>query len=282
VARDFDETPVMGGFVRPGKALTGVMVALLAVWLLFAIAINWGGASLDLFALFCGNTARILDGEVWRFFTAPFMHEPTGTIGHILFALFGLFFLGPNLERTWGSGRMLRFLALSAIIAYGLQMLLQVVLPASLADKLVGPYWYGSFPVLEAIAIAWALSFRGQTVRLFFTIPVTSSTLIGVVIAMSVLRVLAASQQAEGLLSPFGGMLAGWLLGGGTPSPLRRAYLKLRLAQLDREASRNNARRGARRRDAPLRVIEGGRGKGGQGPDDRGPDDRGPDGRLLN
>ena len=105
VAGDYDDNPVMGGFVKPGKGLTGVMIALLAVWLLFAIAINWGGASLELFALFCGNTERILDGEVWRFFTAPFMHAATGTIGHILFALLGLFFLGPTLERTWGTGR---------------------------------------------------------------------------------------------------------------------------------------------------------------------------------
>jgi membrane associated rhomboid family serine protease len=269
-----DGPPLTGGFVRPGKALRGVMGTLLGVWLLFAVALNWGGASPELFALFCGSTERILEGELWRLFTAPFMHEATGTIGHILFALLGLFFLGPSLEQSWGPRRMLRFLGLSALLAYSLQMGLELLLPASLAHKLVGPYWYGAFPVVEAVAIAWALSFRGQTVRLFMVIPVTSSTLIGVVVTVSVLRVLAASQAPEGLLSPFGGMMAGWLLGGGTPSPLRRAYLKLRLAQLDREAARARGRRGARHRESSLRVIEGGRGRG------RAP--RGPDGRFLN
>jgi membrane associated rhomboid family serine protease len=270
---------MVGGFVKPGKALQGVMLALFAIWLMFAIAINWGGASMELFLLFCGSTSLILDGEVWRLFTAPLMHAPSGTISHILFAELGLFFLAPRLEIEWGAKRMLRFLAGSAVIAYGTQMLLQLVLPTSLGDKLVGPYWFGFFPVITAVAVAWALSFRGQTVRLFFVWPVTSQALIWLILAGSVLMVIAASASAEGLLSPFGGMLAGWLLGGGTPSPLRRAYLKLRLAQLDREATGSRRRRtpSGRRSKAGLRVIEGGR-------RDEDPDEseRGPDGRFLN
>jgi hypothetical protein len=79
---------------------------------------------------------------------------------------------------------------------------------------------------------------------------------------------VALSEGAEGLLSPIGGMLAGWALGGGTPSPLRRAYLRLRLAQLDRE-SRSDRGTGTsgpgKKRGTPLRVIEGGR-RDGKGP----------------
>jgi membrane associated rhomboid family serine protease len=267
----------MAGFLKPGKAVRGVMIALLGIWLLFAVAINWGDAGDALFYLFCGNTELILGGEIWRLFTAPLMHAPSGTIGHILFALLGLFFLAPRLEVAWGPGRTLRFLGFSALIAYGTQMLLELALPASIAQKLVGPYWFGFFPVITAIAIAWALTFRGQVVRLFFVFPVTSKGLVAFIVAGSLLMIVAASRAPEGLLAPFGGMLAGWLLGGGTPSPLRRAYLRFRLAQLDREAARRpaGARARGRKRDVPLRVIEGGRGKND-------PDDRGPDGRLLN
>lgn len=277
MSRDYGTVRTMGGFVRPGRALTGVMIALLSIWLMFAIAINWGGASDELFLAFCGNTDKILSGEIWRLFTAPLMHHPTGTISHILFALLGLFFLAPTLEQKWGSARMLRFLALSGVIAYGVQMIFQLVLPASLSARLVGPYWYGAFPVIEAIAIAWAFNFSGQTVRLFFVLPVTSRALIGFVVAISVLRLIAASQAPEGLLSPFGGLFAGWLLGAGTPSPLRRAYLKFRLAQLDREVVQSKQRRARRVKQAPFRVIEGGRSE-----TDDDDDGRGPDGRLLN
>jgi hypothetical protein len=141
--------------------------------------------------------------------------------------------------------------------------------------RLVGHHWYGLLPAVEAIAIAWALSFRGQVVRLFFVLPVTSGVLIVVVVGYSVLHLVLGQMQEEGLLAPFGGMFFGWLLGGGTPSPLRKAWLRLRLAQLDTQARREGARRKRRANPGGLRVIPGGRAD-----DDE--DGKGPDGRWLN
>jgi membrane associated rhomboid family serine protease len=255
----FDDGARALGIQKPGRAVTGVMIGLGAIWLMFALAVNWGGAGEDVFLLFCGNTDRILHGEVWRLFTAPLLHVPSGTIGHIVSALIGLFFLTPALEQKWGSGRMLRFLALSTLLAYGFQMLVEIVLPASLAARLVGEYWFGSFPALEAVAIAWALSFKGQTVRLWFVLPVSSQGMVIFIVAVSLLRIVAMAPGTEGLISPIGGMIAGWLLGGGTPSPLRKAYLKLRLAQLDRESARGGVAANRPKGASPLRVIEGGR-----------------------
>lgn len=269
-----DGMQVSGGFQMPGRALKGVLLALLAVNIAFAVAINFGGASAELFYALCGNTDKILHGQVWRLVTAPWMHEPRGTISHLLFALIGLFFLTPQLEAQWGAKRTLRFLFFSGLIAYSIQGLLELVLPAKFSAQLVPAYWYGAAPVIEAVAVAWALSFRGQTVRLFFVLPVTSGMLLGFVIAVSVLRVLWLSNAPEGLLSPFGGMLAGWLLGGGSPSPLRRMWLRFRLRQLDAQVEKESADRKKRVAKSSFRVIEGGRGK-----DDEG---KGPDGRWLN
>ncbi|HYQ17891.1 MAG TPA: rhomboid family intramembrane serine protease, partial [Polyangiaceae bacterium] len=192
----------------------------------------------------------------------------------LLSALFGLYFLGTSLEEAWGPARFLRFVAATSVLSYLLQMLLELVLPASLGARLVGGLWYGMMPALAAIVIAWALTFRDRTVRLMFVIPVTSRMLIAVVIGLGLLRLAAADMPEEGQLAPFGGMLFGWLLGGGTPSPLRKAWLKLRLAQLDREAKSDGRRRKARPNPGGLRVIPGGRAD-----DD---DDKGPDGRWLN
>jgi membrane associated rhomboid family serine protease len=263
------------GLPRPGKALIGLMLVITGLWLMFAVGLNWGGASGSLFLLLAGDT-RVLHGEVWRLFTAPLLHTPRGGegVGHLLTALFGLYFLGTRLEAQWGSGRFLRFVALTSMLAYLLQILVQLALPASLGARLVGDYWYGLRPAIAAIAIAWALTFRGQVVRLFFVIPVTSSMLIAVVIGLGLLRLAAADMPEEGLLAPFGGMFFGWLLGGGTPSPLRKAWLKLRLAQLESEERRQGQRRKRRPNPSGLRVIPGGRAD-----DD---DDKGPDGRWLN
>lgn len=249
----------MGSLPKPGPALKGALYVLFGGWLVFALAINWGGASNQLFFSLCGNTEAVLSGQVWRLFTAAFMHDPT-QLGQIFFACLALYFLTPSLEQQWGTARTVRFFIGSALIAYSVQLVCALVLPASIAARLVPTYWYGSFPIAEAISIAWACSFRGQTIRLYFVLPVTSRGLILFVIGFSVLRVIATSMPPEGLLAPFGGIFAGWLLGGGTPSPLRKIYLRARLAQLDREAQRADGQRKRRVKQSSLRVIKGGRG----------------------
>ena len=276
------ETQTMGGWPRPGRALKGVMITLFTIWLAFALGLNWAGVPQSVFFLFAGNTEAIFSGQIWRIFTAAVMLEPS--VFTVLFTLIGFYFLTPSLEESWGGARLIRFLIGSAVFAYGLQMLAGFVLPASLTQKLIPPFWYGPLPVIEAVAIAWALSFKGQTVRLWFVLPVSSRGLILFVVGMSVLYVITLQVPTSGLVAPFGGMLAGWLFGGGSPSPARRFWLKLRLAQLEREAQRDRTVRKRRVERSGLRVIEGEGGAppkpdGGNG---KGDDGRGPDGRLLN
>jgi membrane associated rhomboid family serine protease len=261
----------------PGKAVRGLMLAVFVLWLCFAVGLVWGGAPASVFYALAGNTERILHGEVWRLFTAPLLHYAEGGAGvsHLITALLGLFFFAPRLEQTWGARRFLRFIALSALLAYVLQMLVALALPLGVADRLVGEYWFGLTPALGAIAIAWALTFKGQVVHLFFVIPVSSRMLIVWVVGLACLALVAGAASHEGLIAPFGGMLCGWLLGGGTPSPLRKAWLKLRLAQLE-EQDRRATRRKPRPNPGGLRVIPGGRSE------DSDDDDKGPDGRYLN
>lgn len=275
-----DSNGLMSAFARPGKALVGLMIAITTLWLMFAVGLNWGGAPDSVFFLLTGDSKAILHGEVWRLFTAPLVHTPAGGNGvwHLVSTLLCLFLFAPQLEATWGGARLLRFIAITSVSAYALQMLFELVLPAQLGARLVGPNWYGLGPALDGLIIAWACSKRGQAVNLLFIGPVSSRTLILVVLAFPVLRLVAGSQLEEGLLSPFFGMLVGWGIGGGTPSPLRKAWLKLRLAQLEGQASGKRASSSGPRKARPnpggLRVIPGGR------TDDD--DDKGPDGRWLN
>lgn len=279
--RGFGDAPAVG-LPRPGPALRGVLIALLAVWLAFALGINWAGAPESLFYALAGSTERILRGEVWRLFTAPFLHIPSGSISHILTSLLGLYFLSPSLEQRWGSGRFLRFLGISAVFAYVFQMLLELALPATIAGRLVPAYWFGAEPVVSAVSIAWALSFRGRSINLMFVLPVSSRGLIVFVVLVNVMYLIAGAGGPDGLLAPFGGMLAGWLFGGGSPSPLRRAWLKLRLAQLDAEARREAASKKKRRAASGFQVIEGGKSDDESDPGSGGGGKPGPNGRWLN
>lgn len=265
---------------RPGRVLRVVMVGLLAIWFAFAVAVNWAGAPASVFLLFCGNTERLFGGEVFRLLTAPLMHSPDSP-WHVLMTLLGLYFLAPSLESRWGGMRFARFLLLSGLFAYTFQVLVELAAPATISARLVGEYWFGSTPVLEAIAISWALSFRGQRVNLFFVLPVSSRGLILFVVGSSVMWLIAAAQTPSGLIAPFGGMLAGYLFGGSTPSPLRRAWLKLRLAQLDAEAQREAQERKRRIQRSGLQVLPGGR-RRDDDPDDDDNGSSGSNGRWLN
>ena len=265
------------GFPRPGRALIGVMVGLLAIWLFFALGINWGGASEDLFLALSGNTSLILQGEIWRLFTPALLHIHSDTIWHIVFALLMLYMFGAQLESEWGPKRFLKFLGGSAVFAYTFQMLVLLGSPDSIVGKLAPAFWFGSAPVVSAVTIAWALTFRGRTVNLLFLGAISSRTLVLLVIGIDVMYLIAQARVPEGLVSPFGGMLAGWLFGSTGPSPLRRLWLKLRLAQLDAEARREADARKKRVARSGLQVLEGGRGR-----DDEDEDEKKPPGGWLN
>jgi membrane associated rhomboid family serine protease len=241
------------------------LLGLLGIWLIFALGMNWAGVSGGPFLLLVAEQSAILRGEVWRLATAGLLSDPT-SIGHLATTLIGLYFLSPQLEETWGSRRFLRFLGLSATLSYALQALLLAALPAAIAAKLSGPVQFGAVPVVEAVAIAWACSFRGRTVQLFFVLPISSRGLILFVVGISVLSLIAGQTPPSGHLALFAGMGLGWLLGGGSPSPLRRAYLRFRLARLDQEVVSERRARKKRARRSGFRVIEG-----GQDDDDDGP-----------
>ncbi len=258
----FGRSPV--SLPRPGRALKAVLLGLLGIWLVFALAINWGGAAGASFFALCGNTEAVLSGEVWRLFTAPWLHMPTGTVWHLVSAMLGLYFLGASLEQEWGPKRFLRFLVFTGVLAYGVQVLVDGLLPGPVSAKLVPEYYFGAMPAVQAVAIAWASSFRGRTVQLFFVLPISSRGLILFVVGISVLYLIAGATPPSGHAAMFAGMGLGWLLGGSTPSPLRRAYLRFRLARLEVEARRDGQQRRQRAKQSGLRVIPGGR--EGRGP----------------
>lgn len=275
-----------GSLRRPGPALTGALVAIVGAWLLFSIGTNWATGSVqglaeDLFDLLVGGTDHVLHGELWRLVTSSLLHHPA-SLSHILFAALGLYFLGGSLEREWGGRAFIGFLVMAGLTANGVQVLVDLLAPDWLTAKLIPPVWYDSYAIVDAIAIAWALNFRGQQLRLFFLIPVSSQALVYVVIGGSLLYVIIRAEPPSGLIAPFGGMLAGWLF-GTNPTPLRRWWLKRRLRRHEDELAR--LRRERHRKVAArshLRVIDGGLSNPDEGSGTPDGSPRGPNGKMLN
>jgi hypothetical protein len=101
-------------------------------------------------------------------------------------------------------------------------------------------------------------------------IPVSATMLILFVFLMSVAHVIAKNNHTpEGLITPFGGMLAGYLF--CDVSPLRRFYLNYRLRQIQAETADLRRQQSAKAETARsrLRVIEGGAGKNDDDDDKR-------------
>jgi len=86
------------------------------------------------------------------------------------------------------------------------------------------------------------------------------------IFAMNLLYIIAMEQRRDGLVTPFGGMLAGLLFAEG--SPVRRKYLEWKLSRLQSKAASFGG--GGRGRPAHLSVIRGGR------------DEKKPDKSMLN
>jgi membrane associated rhomboid family serine protease len=236
-------------FPKPGKALIGVMIGLTVVWVAYAIAVNFAGMHESVADPFKGDGVNSFI-QPWRFLTAALLHHPNAP-WHLLTTLLGLYFLGTTLEDRWGGRKMLLFLAGSAMFAFAVQAAVGALIP-----RLDSPQFYGGLGMIEAVAVAWALANRHAQVRLMFVLPVSGTMLLVFVFVMSVLNVIAARAPTEGLITPFGGMLAGWLF--GDYSPLRRFWLKLRLKQLQRETEAMRGAKARTRAASGLRVIPGG------------------------
>ncbi len=238
---------------KPGKVLLGAMLIIGCAWVVMAVGFNYGGVDPGIIAPFVGNPDQILHGQIWRLVTPALIHTWSGHAApsHILTTLLGLYFLAPSLEDRWGSRRMVTFLLGSIAFAYACEVLAGLIVP-----QLKQELFYGGLGMIEAIAVAWALQNRDQTVNLFFVLPITGTMLLGFIFLMSVLNVLANAHPAEGLVTPFGGMLAGYVLGDS--SPLRAFYLKLKLRRLKAQTEAMRRAPPKHRAGGPaLRVIHG-------------------------
>ena len=269
------------GMPRPGKVVLTTMCVAGGLCLAFAIGEHWADVGPEAFALFCGNTRLILHGQVWRLLTAPLLQSPDN-----LWQLFGvlitLYFFGVPLEEKWGSRRFLRFLLGAALLSTLAQVLLDIALPPSIERFFAGPYWFGGSAVAGSLAVAWALTHRGQVVRLYGVLPITTRMVIYMVVGVPFIYLVFRSVPTEGFAADMAGAGAGWLLGASTPSPLRRLWLKFRISRLDAESQREAAQRRKRVDRSRLKVIEGGLAKADPAAPENGEKGRGPDGRWLN
>lgn len=82
--------------------------------------------------------SAVLSGHLWEFLTFQFLH---GSVEHVLFNCFGIYFFGPWMERWWGSKKFLIFYLLcgaAGAVFYTLLAFCGLFPPGSFDSPLVG------------------------------------------------------------------------------------------------------------------------------------------------
>lgn len=249
---------------KPGPALKVVLVAILVLGVFNALLATWvPHGEQAFFALDC-DFGKLREGQLWRILTSGLLTSPH-TFWHLFSTLLGLYFLAPDLEKRWGDGRLLRFVALSVVAGNLTVMAVSALTPDTAQGRFHPTATYGAYAAIAAIGVAWSRLNADRTINVFFVLPMRGRWLLWVTIGFCVLDLIYPTATAEGVVAPFGGIIVGLLL-GGTPSLVRTGWLRLKLALLRRQASSLSVddvlaarpRRKPRASGPPLRVVQGG------------------------
>lgn len=147
--------------------------------------------------------------QVWRVLTFQFLHSTRDPF-HLLFNMIGLFFLGPLLERSWGSRRFVVFYLTCGGVGGALYVL------ASLAGIMSPGYLVGASGGVLGILAACAVLFPQVTlILLFFPMPIRTAAILLTVVFF--LFVVTGGHNAGGHLCHLGGMATGFLWVVGKP-----------------------------------------------------------------
>jgi membrane associated rhomboid family serine protease len=253
-------------FPRPRRALIIVLVTIAAFGILNGFLVAWmheGGSVL--YDWLAADPEKVLQGQLWRLVTSGVLTEPK--VAPVVFTLLGLYFLSPDLEKRWGGWRFVGVLAASIVAGNLLVFLFDALMPASYGRFHI-PQVYGASAAIAATCVAWGRENPDLQVRFFFFLPMRGKHFFWVSLAFCVANLIFPELLREGVVAPFGGFFTGLLL-AGSPSPLRRAYLKTKLFFLRRKKSSLRVedilspplrpqKRPRPSNAPPLRVVQGG------------------------
>jgi len=183
--------------------LTGVVRKLLiinvAIFLACVIVKPFGNFAYNWFSVDTTTPIRML--QAWRLVWYQFLHDP-GSAMHIIFNMIALYFLGPTLERYWGSKRFLKFY-LSCGTAGGIFYIILVSAGALPAGMLVG----ASGAILGMLA-ACAILFP-QFVVFLFLFPVPIRVAVAIFTVLYIFNIFTQGYNAGGDAAHLAGMAAG-------------------------------------------------------------------------
>jgi membrane associated rhomboid family serine protease len=180
--------PLKPGELQPGQPLDPMFRSLLASYGTF-------------------DTARILDGEVWRLFTSMFLH---GGIFHLVFNMYLLYVVGRRLEDEYGSRELVLVYLSGGVAANLFRLGMQAAGVAAPSIAL------GASGAISALLVLYAFHWPYQRMLFFFVLPMPMWLLALLFVGLDALGVLQAdvvrgNRTAFGNLAHLGGAFFGLL-----------------------------------------------------------------------
>lgn len=187
-----------------------------AIFFLQAIGSQLSPGSEQIFRLFeLTPNAVIYHLAVWQLVTYMFLH---GGIMHILFNMLTLYWFGPDLERTWGLQRFLKYYFICGVGA-GLCVVIVAFFSDAMATRTLG----ASGAILGLI-MAYGLLFPDRQILFFFVIPMKVRHMVWIMGLLAFYYSITESNSGVSNVAHLGGMLVGYV------------YLRAKILRLDRDS----------------------------------------------
>jgi membrane associated rhomboid family serine protease len=139
----------------------------------------------------------------WQVLSYAFLH---GSLTHLAFNMFGLWMFGAELERVWGTRRMLHFYFVSVLVAAFAQLLVTGLLGSNAPTV-------GASGGLFCLLIGFAMVFPQRKITpLIPPIPMRAPIFVGLYGAVELTLGVTGSASGVAHFAHLGGLLGGWLM----------------------------------------------------------------------
>jgi membrane associated rhomboid family serine protease len=249
---------------RLGRGVKALLAAYILFGLVGATVYNYTSGPAKLFWTYLPCSPATVLIRPWTLLTGGLLTDPIHW-SHLIWTSFGFYFLGPDLERRWGTWRFLRFIALAIVAGFLLQVSLGLIAGGN-GGVFDVPTLFGPTAALAALGVAWGRENADAQIRLYFLFPIRGRTFVWITLGFCILGLFFPKSVTEGVAAPFGGFVTGLML-AGSPSPIRTLYLRVKLAflrrggrgvQVDLDPNAPLKVSPRKRGGPPLRVVMGG------------------------
>jgi membrane associated rhomboid family serine protease len=185
-------------------AATGILI--ITIVLGYLLQLLFDPAMIEVFALWI-NPAAPLEQLVlapWQIVTYSFLH---GSGLHLGLNLFALWMFGADVERVWGSRRLL-FAYFAAVLSGAVAQILAVFVSGEAGGPMIGASG-GVFGVLLCFGMLFP---KRRIILLFPPIPMQARTFVFVYAALELFLGVTGTAEGVAHFAHLGGLVGGWLV----------------------------------------------------------------------